>query len=101
MNIQPILKKTWEILKEAANLNTESAKISKIVANNNTLTDPKLIADEFNTFFTGVGVQISESVIPTVKQPEDYLVPDANVPELEFHTIGQNQIIDIIKLRTF
>ncbi len=30
MNIQPILKKTWEIFKEAADLNTETAKISKL-----------------------------------------------------------------------
>ncbi len=60
--------------------------------------EPKQIANEFNNFFSKIGIQISESVIPTITQPEDYLIPNPNITELEFHNIGPSQIIDIIKL---
>jgi hypothetical protein len=56
------------------------------------------MAGEFNKFFTGIGRQISESVIPTKIKPEDYLIPVPNLPNLDFNTIGPSQIIDIIKL---
>jgi hypothetical protein len=91
-------KKTWDILKEATNICNDKSKIEKITVNNNSITDPKQIANEFNNFFSKIGIQISESVTPTIIQPEDYLTQNPNITELEFHNIGPNQIVDIIKL---
>jgi hypothetical protein len=42
-----------------------SAKIDKIIANGVHITDNKQMAGEFNSFFTGIGQQISESVLET------------------------------------
>jgi hypothetical protein len=91
-------KKTWDLLKEATNLNQPNAKIDKIITNGVHITDNKQMAGEFNNFFIGIGQQISESVIPTKIKPEDYLIPVPNLPNLDFNTIGPSQIIDIIKL---
>jgi len=46
-------KKTWNIMKEALNLNHSKPKIEKIVENNVTLTEPSDISNAFNSFFAG------------------------------------------------
>jgi hypothetical protein len=63
-------KKTWDILKEATNIRNDKSKIEKITVNDNSTTDPKQIANEFNNYFSKIGIQISESVTPTIIQPE-------------------------------
>jgi hypothetical protein len=56
------------------------------------------MANEFNNFFTNIGMQISVSIPPTITKPEDYLTHSPNTPNLNFHTVGPIQIVDIIKL---
>jgi len=48
-------KRTWDLLKEAANLNKANSKVDSIEKNGLIITDPKEIADEFNEFFTKIG----------------------------------------------
>ncbi len=74
-------KRTWDLLKEAANLNKSSSKIDSIEKNGLIITDPKEIADEFNDYFTNIGIQISESVMPTIKKPEDYMPTLDNITD--------------------
>ncbi len=62
-------KKTWDTLKEAIYLKKSSSNIDKISVNNTKITDNKQMADEFNRFFTNIGVQISEAVPPTKIKP--------------------------------
>jgi len=90
-------KRSWQILKEAANLNKPNASVEKITKNGTLLTDPTEIAEEFNDFFTGIGVKIAESVKPTIKKPEEYMPILQNVNELELGTVNQTHVCDIIK----
>ena len=90
-------KRTWELLKEAANLNKSSVNVEKIVSNNGVLTDKIEIANEFNDFFTTIGVKISESVKETKIKPEDYMPLLENIQNLDLGTTSQVHVCDIIK----
>jgi hypothetical protein len=91
-------KRTWQLLKEAANLNKDRAKIDKIKNNDGTLlTDSGEIANEFNDFFSKIGVEISESVKQTTVRPEDFMPELPDITELDLGTVNQAHICDIIK----
>jgi hypothetical protein len=90
-------KRTWDLLKEAANLTSSKSKIERIEKNGLFVTDPIEIANEFNEYFTNIGVQISESVKPTIKKPEDYMPILENLVNLDLGTTNQVHICDIIK----
>jgi hypothetical protein len=45
-------------------------------------TDPLKIATEFNSFFTRVGKQISNSIPPVAKAPEDYVNYNRQIPNM-------------------
>jgi hypothetical protein len=92
-------KRTWQLLKEAANLNKNKPKIDKIKNNDGTLlTESGDIANEFNDFFTKIGVEISESVKQTNIKPEDFMPDLPNVSDLDLGTVSQAHICDIIKV---
>jgi hypothetical protein len=90
-------KKTWEILKEAANLNKTRSNVDRIDSNGTVITDPTEIAEEFNNFFTSVGERIANTVKNTVIQPDDYMPSLPNLQELDLGTVNQTHICDIIK----
>ena len=60
-------KKTWDILKEAANLHKSNDTVEKIVVNNVTINDPGEIANHFNDFFVNIGSSISQSITATMQ----------------------------------
>jgi hypothetical protein len=91
------VKRSWQLLKEAANLNKNTSKVDKINKNGNILTDPTEIAEEFNEFFTDIGIKISESVRPTNAKPEDYMPNLQDINNLELGNTNQVHICDIIK----
>ena len=66
-------KKTWDLLKEATNLNKCNNQIEKLIVNNETTTDQTKIAHTFNNFFVKVGLKISESIILTNAKAEDFI----------------------------
>jgi hypothetical protein len=65
-------KKTWQTLNELLGKNSKSDSVSQININGTVNNDSKTIANHFNEFFTNVGQQISNSVPPVTKKPEDY-----------------------------
>jgi hypothetical protein len=50
-------------------------------------SDPSKIANQFNQFFTTIGKQISENVMPVRKNPEEYINYGREIPELNFQTL--------------
>jgi hypothetical protein len=90
-------KRSWELLKEAANLNKPKSSIDKIDKDGKILTEPLDIANEFNDFFTSVGVNIAESILPTSVKAEDFMPVLENVQNLDLGTTSQVHICDIIK----
>jgi len=91
-------KRTWQLLKEAANLNKSSTKIEQIRNKDGALlSDPTDIANEFNDFFTEIGVKISESVKETTVKPEDFMPNLPDLVNLDLGGTNQVHICDVIK----
>jgi len=90
-------KKTWDLLKEAANLSKSTDGVEKIISNNITITDPGQIAEKFNDFFVKVGTSISNSISKTEAKPEDFMPNLPDLQNLEFEHITPTHICDIIK----
>ena len=63
-------RRTWDLLKEAANIKKSSDKVEKIVINNDIITDQRLIANHFNDYFSKIGVEIAQTVTETLTKPE-------------------------------
>jgi hypothetical protein len=82
-------KKTWTILKEAANLAKNTGKITEISINGTLSSDEKAIANTFNHFFSTVGSTISNSIPPSNRDPLSYC-PDFpnNLRQLELEGCG-------------
>ncbi len=64
----------------------KSETVENICKNGVNVTDPVEIANCFNTFFTAVGQQISDSVPPVLKNPEEYINYGRAVPDLLLQT---------------
>jgi len=90
-------KRTWDLLKEATNLTKSNDKIHKLQLNNQTITEPKQIANAFNNFFVRVGADISESIIPTKAKAEDFMPVLDNIDDLDLGDTSPIHFIDIIK----
>ncbi len=90
-------RKTWEILKEVTTGRDPRQPISEITTNTEILSDPPLIAEEFNSFFSSIGSKIANSIPPSRTDPLSYLPDNPNVPELNLNQTGPSQIIDLLK----
>jgi hypothetical protein len=89
-------KKMWEILNEITGGKKGGSKIDKLLINDNDVSDPNLIAEEFNKFFTSIGKKISESISPTNVDPIS-LMPNYNVHnDLQFGQMSQADFINIV-----
>ena len=64
--MQKIRKKTWDILRELTTGKTGQVQIDKINVNGKTISEPIVMANEFNSFFTRVGRNIADSVEPSI-----------------------------------
>jgi hypothetical protein len=63
------LRKTWSLLNEVLKKNQTKQPITSIFHNNTLITDPKLIAETFNKFFTTIADEIATLINPTL--PDD------------------------------
>jgi len=59
------LKKTWSLLNEALCKKKSNKSCVSLTINGNAITDPKLIADRFNHFFTSVAEKIASKINPS------------------------------------
>ena len=71
--------------------------MEKITVNDTEVTDPQLIADEFNNFFTKIGSNISENILPTVTTPDKYLNDLPEIRQLDLGQTGPVHFCDILK----
>jgi hypothetical protein len=91
-------KSTWNILKEAANLNKSTHTISEISIDGTLSSDTKAIANTFNNFFSTVGSKIANSLPLSNTDPLSYC---AELPDtarlLELDGCGQILVGNTIK----
>jgi hypothetical protein len=90
-------RKTWEILKNLTGSHRIVEKVTELKIDNVVLSDPNIIAEEFNSFFSGAGKRVAESVRPTNCNPMDFF-PDNEPPveDLVFREMTQADLINII-----
>jgi signal recognition particle subunit SEC65 len=90
-------KKTWETLNEILGKQKNMDSVEKINIEGNLVSDPPTVANHFNQFFTTIGKQISESVLPVEKNPEDYIEYGREIPDLNLQNTTPEHIQKIIK----
>ncbi len=72
-------------------------KIEVISVGGHQISNKKEIAEEFNNFFTAAGAKISNTINPTSLDPNDFIPPNPNPPELEFGLVSPAVIVTTIK----
>ena len=56
------MRKTWRTINDTLNSKSNKSKFpTKFIVNNKTITDHKEIADQFNIFFSNIGLTLSEA----------------------------------------
>jgi hypothetical protein len=90
-------KKTWQTLNEIMGKSSRSETVSQIRANGGITSDNLVIANHFNQFFTNVGEEISNSVPPVEKRPEDYIDYGRQIPALNLTNTTPEHLLKIIK----
>jgi potassium voltage-gated channel Eag-related subfamily H protein 8 len=90
-------KKIWETLAEALDKKQEKDQISKLRVDGHITSDKKAMASEFNTFFTRVGREISESIQPVTMNPEDNVHYAHDFPDMSFNNVTPDYILRILK----
>ena len=74
------LKKTWSGIRELINVNKKSeTKISKLIVENNVITDPVAMASTMNSFFVGMGKSVASKIPNSKKLFSDYLGESSRV----------------------
>ena len=82
------MKQTWRTITETLNKQINNREIpTKIIHNDETLTDNEEIADHVNEYSANIGVQLSSSFEESDRIPsfETYLVDDNVNPNLSIH----------------
>ena len=63
------MKRTWKILKQAINKESNTVTIDKIVSDNHEITDKALISEAFNEHFNSVAEKFAVSINPCDSNP--------------------------------
>ena len=68
-------KTIWQGIHEiiSSRKNKNNSNVSAIISDDNTITDPIEIAQNFNNFFTSIGINLEKKIPPTKKTFTDYL----------------------------
>jgi hypothetical protein len=90
-------KKTWKILKEAANLNTVQSTISELNVNGTSTSNSSEMATVFNDFFSTVGTTISNSIPLSNIDPLSYCSDFPNLTPLELAGTGPCEVGNTIQ----
>ncbi len=90
------LKRTWDILKEVTTGKSPRKQILEITTETGPITDPTLIAEEFNNFISNIGSKIASSIPPSFTDPLSYIPENPNVLQLNLNLTGPAQIIDLL-----
>ena len=75
------LRKVWEIIKQVINRKKGLKIHDKCMHNNKLITDPKSIADGFNSYFVNIGPTLA-SKIPENNLSHRQFLPDSIKPSL-------------------
>jgi hypothetical protein len=85
----------FEVIKKTK---SKTNDISSILADNVSFSDPKMIAEKFNEFFTGIAQKIADE-IPPASMPDNFFNTPLNQPIFDFDStpVTSSEIVDVIK----
>jgi hypothetical protein len=83
-------------LNEALGKDKSNQSVSKNNVNGTLSSEPKIIANHFNSFFTKIGKDISNSIQPVQKQPEDHIQYDHVFPNLNLTNTTPEHVKKVI-----
>ena len=91
-------KALWEGIHEIiyCKKNKKGSGLSSLLVDGQTITKPRDMAENFNEFFTSVGVNLQKKIPPTKRHFSDYLQNPNNESFFLFHTTPE-EVYDIIK----
>ena len=96
---QSDLKKTWAILKKAINKpNSKSSSIDCLKIDEVLVSDPKVMANKLNTFFTSVAQQIANEIPPTDRPPDNVTLNDVPLLNFSDSPVTCTEIVDTLEL---
>ena len=91
------LKKSWALIKKVINNKNNIQTPNKIQTSNGYVTDPHIIANNFNSFFTNVGKNLANKIPSCEIDPLTYC-GQANSNTIVIDPYSENEVINIIKL---
>jgi hypothetical protein len=90
------LKKTWQIMNDILRKRKSHNKNSSFLYNNQTINDPKIIANKFNSYFTNVGPTLASKIDKVDISPMSYLKGTFS-STLYLTPTDNNEVFKIIK----
>jgi hypothetical protein len=88
-------RQTWKLINTIINPNQNPPKIDKIKENNIIIDDPKIIADNFNTYFTNIGPKLAATIPLTQGDIYNTLGP-SKISSITFFPCDRHEINKII-----
>ena len=89
------MKNTWKVIKQAMNISKKKSNINKIRFNNQTIEDPKEIANVFNSYFSSIGENLANKIPSSNKHFSKFLgQPNAN--SIFFSPATKYEVTDIV-----
>lgn len=91
------MKNTWVIIKEMINKSKKGKDPAKsFLINGESVTDSELIANNFNSFFTGLGPNLASKILsPSNKTYTDFLLQHVN-SSFKFSHVNRDAVLKVI-----
>ena len=92
-------KKSWDLIRSALNKKSDkNSSIANIIVDNCVITDPMIMANHFNEFFTSVSSNIAKDINPSDSPPDDNCKD--NIPIFSFNAtpVSETEIMKATNL---
>ena len=90
------IRATWKIINTLLDKNNNSLTINEFLVENKMVSDPKIIADGFNSYFTNIGPSLAKKIPCANKQFDDYF-KFSNLNSLDFYLTNYQEIDSLMK----
>lgn len=89
-------KETWKVIREIVKGKcNQASNIEQINVNGQKVTDPNVICNQFNSYFSSVGQKLASEIPASDSSPLQYLI--GNYPDMELSDTSPQEILSIIK----
>ena len=96
---QKNLCKTWQILFSSINKSKKNRQdLSHLTINRLDVSDPRLMAVNFNEFFTNIAEKTVKDINPSNKSPTELISRNPNYFSLSEHNVTKTEILEATKL---